>query len=130
MTTRTITGPTLITTAPNLVDCRHCGRPLLAATVGGLDRHVDPAPLTDAGELAALLAGRATYDLAGINRDHLIRRSVHRIHATGRHPVLADHDCAGPDPAHVDHTWLEVASGLVRRLLGGVETTDDDRPPY
>jgi hypothetical protein len=132
--TRVITGPHFITTSPTLITCRHCGRPILAATVEGLDRHVDPVPLTLAGELAALLAGRPTYDLAGAMRDHLIRRTVHHIRGGARQlPVVADHDCASPDPAHVDHSHLEVAAALVRHLLGGeiVTTGDaDDRPPY
>jgi hypothetical protein len=129
---RVINGPHLITTAPALVPCRTCQRPQLAATVTGLDRHVDPAPLTPAGELAALLAGRPTYNLAGPNREHLIRRTVHHIHAPRRHPVVADHTCQPPAPGHVDHTWLEVAVALVHHLAGGQPLTDgaSDAPPF
>jgi hypothetical protein len=120
-------GPHLITTRPGLIHCRTCRRPVLAATVGGLDRHIDPVPLTEPGELAALLAGRPTYDLAGSMADHLIRRTVHHIRAGARRlPVVALHDCAPPDPAHVDHTHLEKAAALVRRLLGGEEITTGD----
>lgn len=130
MSTRTITGPHFITTEPSLITCR-CGQPILAATVGGLDKHIDPTPLTEAGELAALLTGRSTYDLAGARRDHLIRRDIHRIHAGRQHPVLAEHRCgAGPAPGHVDHAHLQTATDLVRRLLGGQVITTDDNPPY
>lgn len=89
---RTLTGPHLITTTPSLTACHRCRLPLLAATVGGLDRHIDPQPLQQAGELAALLAGRTTYDLRG---ELLIRRTRWRI-AGGRRdlPVLAEHYCS------------------------------------
>jgi hypothetical protein len=122
VTTRTITGPHFITTAPSPIDCPSCRRPILAATVGGLDRHVDPTPLNPAGELAALLTGRATYDLAGARRDHLIRRNVHRIGAATGLPVLADHTCTPPTPGHVDQARLEAAEGPV--------VAADDRPPF
>lgn len=129
---RVITGPHLITTAPALVPCRSCRRPQLVATVDGLDRHVDPAPLTSAGELAALLAGRATYNLAGLNRDHLIRRTVHHIRGGRRHPVVADHTCQPPAAGHVDHTHLEVAVALVQHLAGGqvIANGGSDAPPF
>jgi len=128
---RVITGPHLITTAPKLINCRDCGRPLLAVTVGGLDRHVDPAPLTELGELVALLAGRTTYDLSGPMADHLIRRNVHRIAAERSRPVIATHACVPPEQGHVDHGHLDRAAGLVRRLLGGQvvdQTGDPDAP--
>lgn len=125
---RVITGPHLITTAPNVITCRSCGRPLLAVTVGGLDRHVDPAPLTELGELAALMSGRVTYDLSGSLADHLIRRTVHRIAVPRGLPVVAEHRCdSQPDSTHVDHGHLDRAVGLVRRLLGG-EVIDEGNP--
>lgn len=128
-----ITGPHFITTRPTLVDCRACGRPQLAVTVGGLDRHIDPAPLTAAGELAALLAGRATYNLAGPLSDHLIRRTVHHIHGRDRTvPVVADHGCTPPDSSHVDQRRLELCAALVRRLAGhdDAEQQLPNRPPF
>lgn len=128
-----ITGPHLITTKPSAITCRTCQRPILAATVGGLDRHVDPTPLTPPGELAALLEGRPTYDLSGPLADHLIRRNVHRIRAARIRPVVAEHTCRPPDRAHVDHTHLEAAVFLVQRLLGADVVTVDgssDVPPF
>lgn len=127
---RVITGPHFITTSPNAIACAHCRRPILAATVGGLDRHIDPAALTPAGELTALLARRTTYDLNG---DHLIRRTVHRIAAGRPHPVVADHTCTPTDPDHLDHTHLQAAIDLVRQLLGAHPVTtngDTDAPPF
>lgn len=131
--TQVITGPHFITTRPTLIDCQTCHRPQLAATVGGLDRHVDPAPLTAAGELAALLDGRATYHLAGPLTDHLIRRTVHHIRGGDRtRPVVADHVCAPPVAAHIDPAQLAVCAALVRRLAGHLEPDGGlpDRPPF
>jgi hypothetical protein len=126
-----ITGPHFITTRPNLITCRTCTRPQLAATVGGIDRHIDPAPLTTAGELAALLTGRHTYNLAGPLSDHLIRRTVHHIRGADRTlPVVADHTCNPPDLAHIDHGHLEAAAALLRRLAGQAADLLPDRPPF
>lgn len=128
-----ITGPHFITTRPALIPCAHCPAHLLAATVLGIDRHIDTVPLTPAGELAALLTGRATYNLAGLNRDHLVRRTVHHIRGGNRRlPVVADHNCRPTDPGHVDHVHLEAAVALVQHLLGGqlITTGGTDAPPY
>lgn len=132
-------GPYLITTTPSLVTCRRvvnqrtgqmCNRLVLAATVTGIDRHVDPATLNDAGELAALMAGRATYHLA--TQDYLVRRTVEHIRGESvKRPVLADHICARVDPRHVDEAWTAYSVALITSLLGGsvIPAGDDGGPP-
>lgn len=124
-------GPFMITTAPSLITCRRCHRPVLAATVGGLDRHVDTATLNDVGELAALIEGRTTYAL--VTEDYLSRRSAHDI-AVGpaKRPVLADHTCAPTPDHHVDHAWTLAAQALLSRVLGVTVPTAgaSDAPPY
>jgi hypothetical protein len=81
------------------VTCR-CG----AAVLAGLDADrcalavlVDPAPVDVRGEALAVLAGRSTYDLHGLELD---RRDVWRLAGPRRAPVLAEHRCgAVPLPA-------------------------------
>lgn len=125
-------GPHLITTSPSLITCPICHRPVLAATVGGLDRHVDPATLNDSGELAAVLEGRATYFLA--TEDYLVRRTVEHIRgASVQRPVVADHTCRSVDPRHVDEAWTQYAVALISHLLGGsvIPAGDDGgTPPF
>lgn len=120
-------GPHFITTSPTVTTCHRCRRPVLAATVTGLDRHVDLATLTAEGELMALLERRATYELRG---ERLIRRTTLHIGNGERAcPVLADHACK-PVPEHlVDHVWDEVAVALARRLLGAAPVLPDN-PPF
>lgn len=125
---RTLTGPHLITTTPTATTCRHCRRPILAATIGGLDRHLDLVQLTPAGELAALLAGRATFTLRG---DLLARRTVHHIRGGSPTPVLPEHACPGVDPTHVAADQAAVTA-LLRRLHNThqLEEATDARPPF
>lgn len=119
-------GPFLITTVPTLTICRRvvdhrngrmCKRPVLAATVGGLDRHVDTATLNDVGELAALIEGRATYAL--VAQDYLSRRTVHDISAGApKRPVLADHTCKEIPDHHIEQAWTLAAQALLQNALG------------
>jgi hypothetical protein len=65
---------------------------------------VDPTPLDRHGELAALLCGRATFDLRiGLGRTELDYRESWTIAGPMRYPVLPAHAChlpiAIPDPA-------------------------------
>lgn len=84
-----------------LSPCPHCR----AATIRGLTEPpaawtaiTDPVPLTPPAELAALAAGKFTYDLVTIaSRPQLIHRDQHRI-LTRDWPVLATHQCPGPVP--------------------------------
>lgn len=123
-------GIHLITTAPSLTKCRRCHRQVLAATVGGLDRHVDTATLNDAGELAALLSGLATYAL--VAEDYLSRRSVVAISAgPPKRPVLADHACRVIPEHHIAHEWTAAAKALLTVTLGAtVDAIDNDSIPF
>lgn len=120
-------GPHFITTAPSLTTCIHCSQTMLAATVGGLDRHVDTATLTEVGELQALLAGRPTYDLAG---ERLIRRTVERIRDGDRAAVLAEHNCTPTPDEFIDGAHMTAAIWLVTNLLGAQPLPADDAPPF
>lgn len=78
--------------------CPRCHAPILT----GLDADrcalavtVDPQPTDVLGEALALVAGRDTYDLAGLQ---LIHRDQWRVAGRRRHPVLADHLCNAPLP--------------------------------
>lgn len=123
------TGPHMITTSPSPTVCRSCRRPILAATVAGLDRHIDLATLNDEGELAALISGRTTYQLHGellVERNHLKlaqpRPAV---------PVLADHSCQPVPTSHVDQAFTYKAMVLLADLLGGTLVSDTgDTPPF
>lgn len=131
MTRQVSPRPFLITTAPSLTVCRACNRLVLAATVGGLDRHVDTATLTEAGELSALLEGRATYQL--VTEDYLVRRNVHHIRAETQRPVLADHDCKETPDHLIEHAWSLAAKALIMAALGGTipaESDGDSPPPF
>jgi hypothetical protein len=88
-----MSGDHLITTKTRVTTHR-CGRIVFDAIVEGLPVHADPTPLTPIGELAALLAGRRTYDLA---RRELWHRDRWRI-CRREHPVVADHRCGIPPP--------------------------------
>lgn len=69
----------------------------------GLLARVDPAPLTTVGEVAALLAGRWTYDARLVDgRVRLDHRDQWKIRVRPW-PVLASHACPGVVP---DFGWL------------------------
>lgn len=119
-------GPYLITTAPSLTRCRGCRRPVLAVTVDGIDRHVGTATLTPAGELAAILDGRATYHVAAA--DYLVRRTVLHIAADIARPVLADHACKEVPDHHIDHAWTLAAQALLQTALGATVVPAGDQP--
>lgn len=120
----------LITTTPSLITCRLCGSPLLAVTVGGIDRHIGTACLNPAGELAALLAGRSTFELHG---EVLVRRYPEKILA-GKPgaPVLADHSCDRVPDHHIEHAWTAAAMATVIAAVGGVVIGDTASftPPF
>ncbi len=124
-------GPHLITTTPSLITCRRCSRPVLAATVGGLDVHVDTACLNEAGEVMALIEGRSTYNLVG---ERLYRRGPEKIREGGRTaPVLGKHSCAPVPDEHIDPVWSEVATAIIVHACGGVivnETKIAFLPPF
>lgn len=123
---RTLTGPHFITTVPTLTVCAGCRRTLLTATVSGLDRRIDTDPLTETGELAALLAGRVTYHLRG----HLLtRRRPEHIRGGRNLPVLADHRCTPTDASHLERSRQPPVAALIATLAGWEQPTDPDQPP-
>lgn len=130
MTKQVSPGIHLITTAPSLTKCRSCNRQMLAATIGGVDRHVDTATMNDVGELAALVEGRATFAL--VTHDYLVRRTVHHISAgTGQRPVLAEHTCRPTPDHHIDHAWTLAALAMLQSALGARVIADlGDTPPF
>lgn len=131
-------GPFLITTAPSLTVCRKvvnrsgamCKRPVLAATIGGIDHHVDTATLNDLGELAVLSEGRPTYGL--VTHDYLSRRTTHDILAgPAKHPVLAEHACKEIPDHHIEHAWTLAAQALIYSALGAtVPYVGERTPPF
>jgi hypothetical protein len=113
--------------AARATTCRACG----AFVLRGLDADraalpvvVDPVPLNELGEFAALLAGRKTYETSGSNqRCELNPRNPDRIGACpatarSRTIVLVEHHCGRP----------MAAEG--RRLLAENAKVDDDRCPF
>lgn len=76
--------------------CRRCGRPILAGYSEGVFVRADPAPVDPAGELAAIQAGLATYDLQPLGlprRPYLWQRTSFRILGKRKWQVLAQHVC-------------------------------------
>lgn len=131
---RTITGPYLITTSPSLTVCRKCRHRVLAATVGGIDRHVDPVPLNALGEFRALVSGVVTYELRG---DFLFRRTKAHISAGVGSPeasVLPAHTCYMIPDTMIDHSHMDRAIRLCQQLLGTEVipgfNDDEQAPPF
>lgn len=79
-------------TTPALVHaCKRCGRPVLYGLAEGLHARADIAPIGQAAEIAAVIAGRSTYTL---RRSGLIQRDAsRRADPTLAVPVLVAHDC-------------------------------------
>lgn len=78
--------------------CRRCGAPLLAALDGpiaSIPVRCDPVVLTPPDELAALLAGRMTYELipSGTTAQRIRWRSPEVIRGATGYPVFAEHVC-------------------------------------
>lgn len=109
-------------TRPRPRPCHRCEAPTLRAiTTSGLDVVVDQAPVTAAGEVAALLAGVPTYTWHRIP-DHLVRRydlvMAARPAGTPRQTVHPRHTCG--------RTWQALAPLAPR----AADAPDDARPPY
>jgi hypothetical protein len=115
MTRQLSNGPYFITTAPTMTTCYRCHRLVLAATVGGLDYRIDVDPLTEMGELTALLSKRATFDLTG---ELLTQRGPERIRDHPPTTVLAQHTCAPTLQDHISAAHMTAAICLVQHLLG------------
>lgn len=82
----------LETTAPLVHACRRCHTPVIYGLAEGVTARADLLPITSAGEIAAVLAGRQTYT---VRRSGLIRRDAgRRADPTLASPVLAEHRCS------------------------------------
>lgn len=102
----------------------------MAATVVGFDRHVDTATLNDLGELAAVMAGRTTYELHG---ELIVPRTRYRLAAPRDPsiPVVADHVCQPIPDVYLDRTHERTAMALVASILGGQLVSDpNETPPF
>lgn len=102
----------LITRPARADACRRCGWPVLTAISGGCPVQADIQPLAADTELAALLAGRLTYDICvSGNRVHLERRDIFRIRAGRNHPVVATHTCKREPPPMTGTAQPEIPPG-------------------
>lgn len=116
-----VMAPGGITRRARATWCRRCGGPIMS----GLDddrcavvAHVDPAPLDARGELLALLAGHATFDLAwrGV-RYEIDRRSDFEIRgwpprSRPNVDVVREHVC-GDAPESVTASMIERRAAAV-----------------
>lgn len=85
----------LVTRPAALAECRRCGAATITAMVDGLLTAVDTQPLSISAEIAAIMAGKTTFNLMVTGqRIYLEWRSVTRIRAGRDHPVVARHPCA------------------------------------
>ncbi|SRR6266702_2291065 len=85
----------LITEPAKAAECTRCHTQVICAVTGGLTTITDTQPLSVNEEIAALLGGRATFDLhATGTRVFLEWRDITRIRAGRRFPVVALHQCA------------------------------------
>ena len=86
----------LITEPAKAAECIRCGSQVITAITGGLTTVTDVSPLSVNEEIAALLVGRATFDLQADGKQvYLEWRDLTRIRAGRRYPVVAGHRC-GP----------------------------------
>lgn len=130
MTRQLSAGPHLITTSPSLTTCWRCKRPVMAATVGGLDFRIDTACLNRLGEFDALVRNLATFELHG---EILVRRYGEKISGPWpAYPVMAEHACKPIPAAHTDPAWEQAAAALIVMALGGtvVKRNDGEHPPF
>lgn len=117
----------LITTRPGLTVCGRCRVPVLAAVIGGLDRHVDPVALNREGVHQASRGGLAVFALRGDTLYRLPRTDVTADALT----VMPEHICNRPVPDRfVSAAHMEAAIHLVTRLLGAQAVVTEDTPPY
>jgi hypothetical protein len=82
--------------------CPRCQKLILTGPdndIGAFTVNADPTPVDEIGEILALAAGRATFDLAG-NRErrYLYRRDQWAPGLPRRYPVLPEHRCGKPLP--------------------------------
>ena len=97
--------------------CARCRRHVLACRVDGLLVRCDPENLTVAGELAARIQNRLTFDVHvyGLpRRMHLEFRHLTRIKAPRRYPVVAAHSCGSELTLLTESADVEVTDIVVR----------------
>ncbi|BAH52273.1 hypothetical protein [Rhodococcus opacus] len=91
-------------TAPKKTRCRRCGTDIWTALHQCFDLALDPIPLAQLGELAALLTGARTYHRVN---DHLYRRNTVSI-ANNPNPhhgtIHRTHHCQPPPPEEQRNT--------------------------
>lgn len=87
----------LETRAYGIEACRCCGLAVYAGLAEGLKIVSDVIEINSAGEIAAILDRRTTYNLRA---GWLVIRDQDRIAdpKLGRYPVVADHQCGSPLP--------------------------------
>jgi hypothetical protein len=125
--------PAFITLAPSVTRCSRCpGQPLiLAAVIDGLERRLDPLPLSVAG-LQAAVASRRYVAVVRPFAEPLAHRAqpghwwLTTPYGTGPAPLLVEH-AHGLDPLPHDPS---LATALLARFLpAAVQDTDPDAPP-
>jgi len=91
----------LITRPAKISNCPRCGALILSAVTGGLTTITSIDPLSIDEEIAALLTGRATFDMQISGTCiYLEWRDITRIRAGRKYPVVAMHPCnPGCQPA-------------------------------
>lgn len=121
----------LITKPPGVTTCHRCGRSIFAATIGGLDRHIDRDALTPAGMLRATEAGIPLFLLRG----HLLYTLAPEHFDSGQPlTVLPEHTCR-PIPSYLVDSGgvhMEAAVALATQLLGATPVVAEvnHTPPF
>lgn len=87
----------LVSTTVQPATCPRCRRQILVALDEGLPARVDPAPITPAEEIAALLTGRWTYTRT--RQGDLIHRDAGRIRGHPPGDIHIEHRCEKPRQA-------------------------------
>jgi hypothetical protein len=125
----TLRWPAFITLALSATTCAQCaGTVVLAAVIDGLERRLDPLPLSMDGLAAAVSAGRW---VAVVSPWTLLAHRAKPGHwwltppGGGRPTLLAEHDHGAPLPHDPD-----LARALLARLLPqDAQPRPDDAPP-
>lgn len=103
--------------------CDTCHAPTIAALSDTIPVHLDPRPLTPAGEMAATLAGATTFHLT--NRHIIARFSLHiRRRPANTTSVYAPHQCG----AHPYDT--RPADGVTSPVGRNQTSNRPTTPPY
>lgn len=86
----------LVTQPAKTAECSRCGNTVITAITGGLTTVTDIQALSIGEEIAAILAGRVTFDLHAQGKQVFLEwRDIIRIRAGRNYPVVALHQC-GP----------------------------------